>query len=220
MGKAWELVRAGCFEDACAAADEEYAATHSLLPLRNKLCALLSLRRYEDSIALSNRILELDGRQSQTDYLFLGTGLWLSGKHKEATAAWSSGNDTKYADAAGGVEAPLMLLYAAIQLGRNDLQEQALRRLQTLATGTPAKNWPGPLAKFVCDQITEREALTAVSKIELLREKQMCQVMFCIGMIKLRGNDRRGFLEAMRQACSLGGACRSKCEFYLALDAA
>ena len=108
MVSAWDLIKEHRFEDARVAADAEYARSGSLLPLRNKVLALLCLREYDKAAALSTAIIDRDS-QTDSDYIFLGVSQWLRGQHDAAVASWHAALRTKYADAAGGVEAPLFL---------------------------------------------------------------------------------------------------------------
>jgi len=214
MSRVWELVKVGQYTEACTAADEEFAVTGSLLALRNKLFALLSLRRYTEAVSLSREILTHSGSQSQSDWIFLGTGLWLSGNCDNAVDAWRRGCTTKYADAAGGVEAPLALLYASVKLARQDLNNESMSALRSCCTS--CKNWPGPIAMFVAGLLGEQGLLSAISTNPVLRQKQMCQAHFYVGVMHLWNGRLSQYYKAMDEARSQGAVCRCKQELYLA----
>jgi hypothetical protein len=105
----WDLISEGNYLDACQRADEDFQATVSLLPLRNKVLALLQLHKYDDAVALSEYIVDKDHGESDYDFQFMGTAKWLSGKRDSSVAIWKSALETKYTDAAGGVEVPLLI---------------------------------------------------------------------------------------------------------------
>lgn len=216
MSRVWELTKLERYAEACAAADEDYSKTSSLLPLRNKVFALLGLERYDDAASLCQRIVILDGNQSESDCIFWGTGLWLGGRCDEAVSAWRSGSKTRYSDAAGGVEVPLALLYASTKLGSKELGFEATTNLRRIVGQNPTTNWPGPIAAFIMGIVTEEGLLSAVSSTPILREKQICQAKFYIGLMRLRQMDVSGCCEAMKDSCSQGPFTRCKHEFYLA----
>jgi len=71
----WALIEAGQYEQACHLADREAAASPSLLPLRNKVLALLNLRRFDEAEALSKLIIERRGGETESDFTMLGIAL-------------------------------------------------------------------------------------------------------------------------------------------------
>ena len=216
MSNVWEFVKVGRYEEACAAADEEYAQKPSLLVLRNKRFALMSLKRHQEAISLSRQLIENDLYSSQSDWLFLGAALWLTGRCEDAVGAWREGAKAKYTDAAGGVLSPLALLYASTRLAREDLQLESLAGLRQVAAVNSGRNWPGPIAEFAAGDLTDQELLTVVSQVPILRQKQMCQAKFYIGVMCCRNGSNSHFRKAMTEASSQGSVARSLHEFYLA----
>lgn len=59
----WSLIQNGRFDEACEKADSEYNNSKSVLVLRNKVYALLHLKKYEECNALTEEIIRLvEGR--------------------------------------------------------------------------------------------------------------------------------------------------------------
>src|SRR5580698_7696231 len=110
----WDLIKLGRFEEACQAADPEFAKNGRIGPLRNKIFALLHLSEYDECICLSRKIISLDKHSADHDSIFLGVAYWLQSRHDFAVEAWRMGLDAQYTDAAGGVGIPLILRFASI----------------------------------------------------------------------------------------------------------
>jgi hypothetical protein len=210
----WDMVKNGDYEGACRAADEEFARTASPLPLRNKVFALLCLRRYQEAVSLAQFVRDEQQGEVQTDFLFIGVGCWLQGRQAEAVRAWLGATSAKYTDAAGGVTEFLLTHYAAVRAGDEPLRKKMERRLQ--AKTKRSGEWPSALAEFVVGKLTEKELLSRMSDNPILRTRQLCQAEFHIGVMRLARGDEGGFLESMGRSCSQGPSSLLELEHYLA----
>lgn len=216
MSNVWQLVKNGKYNEACRVADDEFKVDSSVLPLRNKVFALLRLERYSDAVQLCEEIIMRQHGDSDSDFIFLGTSCWLAGRHDQAIAAWQAASDAKYTDAAGGVEICLLLFYASIKLGDCSLRRESESRLEVLCKQPEIGNWPGPIALFILRQLRESDLLSAASNQPILKAKQECQAQFYIGVLRLANGDREGCVEHMLRSTSQGVVCLMKQEFYLA----
>ena len=59
--------------------------------------------------------------------------------------------------------------------------------------------------------------LATVSDVPILRERQMCQARFYVGVHAFSVGDKATYSEAMHQACDLGRVAKIEAEYYLAL---
>jgi tetratricopeptide (TPR) repeat protein len=210
----WELVKAQQFEEACIQADKEWLSSQSAFPLRNKIFALLNLGRFEEAVIQCEQIIQLVNGSTDSDFIFLGVAYWLQEMHSEATRAWKEALKAKYTDAAGGVEAPLLLLYASARLSDKKLFELSMNMLKKWK-GKVSRNWPGAIASMALGAISADELLLQIESQHFLREKQACQAYFHIGVQFLIKNNTEQFINSMKNGCAQGVFSYSKAEFYL-----
>jgi hypothetical protein len=212
----WECLQNGRFVDACDAADKEFADSSSILPLRNKVYALLSLSRFDETIELCNRIITLTHGSTDSDFIMLGVAKWILRQPQEAIETWSGAKNTKYTDAAGGIEIYLLLFFASIIRGDDAMRDRIAKKLRQLCRRGEIGNWPAPIAAFLLRDLTEDQLLELVARQGSLRAKQLCQALFYIGVLKLAAGDRLGFMDCMRNCCEHGSSVLTKQEYYLA----
>ncbi len=215
MNNVWDLVKSGNYDEACVAADREAAKSPSALPLRNKVFALLNLGRYEDAMQLSRQIISRTNGESDSDFIFLGVACWLRAGYDEAVSVWQNATNTKYTDAAGGIEIPLLLLFAAAKLQNDELKTQSLEDLKTLCI-RPRSSWPGPVASYVTGTLTEDDVRSRLSAQPILRAKQLCQAAFYFGVMRLLQNDPDGYRQFMHESRTQGTSSLMRPEYYLA----
>lgn len=215
VSDAWELVKTGKFKEALDVADREAAESGSELPLRNKVLALLNLHEYAEAAKLCEQIIDRVKGESDSDFIWLGVALWLSGRHTDASAAWRSGEKAKYTDAAGGIEIPLLLCFAASRTKNEALAANSTRWLKRVSKQSRAKAWPAPIGQYVLGTLDEPELRHLVSPNPLLRQKQMCQLEFYVGARLLASGDADGFRIRMKESCSQGPVSLQQHEYYL-----
>lgn len=216
MISTWELIKAGEYEKACDQADLEGQKSKSLLPLRNKIFALLMLRRYADSESLGESIIEISHGSSDSDFIFLGLSRWLLGKHSEAISMWQQSVHTKFTDALGGAEIYLLVWYAAVSLKNRSLAEESNDSLRKLYFPKKPKAWPGPIVGYILKDLSEADLRSQISSQAIVHEKQLCQANFYIGIQRLVDGDLTGFHQAMNEVLNLKPSGLVKAEFYLA----
>ena len=94
-------------------------------------------------------------------YAMAGAAKWCLKSPQEAVTCWIDGLDCQFADAAGGVSLPLLLLFGSVVHPDLYSQDEAKRLLSLRADDRRIGNWPGPIAEFVLGRIDQ----------ELLRSK-------------------------------------------------
>jgi hypothetical protein len=212
----WDLIHQGRFGEACILADTEFQETESLLVLRIKIFALLQLGRLDESIAMSEKIIGLTNRNTDSDFIFFGVARWLQGQTDAAVAAWRSGLTSTYTDAAGGVEIRLLLLFAAISNHDSSLEKEALGKLELAGKSKRISDWPGPIVSYMLGVLSEEALISKISKQPILRKKQECQSDFYIAVKRLKSRDWIGYKAKLQGCLSHGPASYVKHEFYLA----
>lgn len=212
----WELIKENKFVEATLLLEEEFKETKSVLPLRNKRIALMNLSDFESVILLSKRVIELDNGRNDIDFIFLGVAFWLLERPLEAIESWKDGLNTKYTDAAGGIGVPLLLLYASYILNDIILEKDAKSLIKKVCKNKMAQNWPGIIGKFMLEDGNEENLYNAISQTPLLREKELCQAKFFLGVKNLKNGERDKAVSSFWEATEIGTICYQKYEYYLA----
>lgn len=222
----WDLVKSGQYTDAVAAFSEEIRARPSDAPsYSNRGMAYLHLGDYEAALTdfRSADALHSAALNSVSAGEMCGVALWMAGRETEAAATWSAGVDAslsgavRYGDAAGGVTVGNLLFFAGVRLPDPNAVALATRFLKKRLRTRQSAAWPGPASRCLLGLILESEMLAAVSTTPILRERQMCQARFTIGVRALAAGDRDTYTDAMHQAYDLGSVSRLEADYYLAL---
>jgi hypothetical protein len=212
----WNLIEQGRYEEACIRADIEYEETKTMLPLRNKVFALLHLKKYKEVINLCKFLIEERNGETDSDFIFLGIAYWIENEITNAIEIWRKGLESKYKDAAGGIEIPSLMYFASISLKDKLLEREAVTLLEKRSKSNQVINWPGPIASFLLDIIDEEELLSSVVSHPSLRAKQLCQAYFYIALKKLKNDNIIDYKEYLKKSLSLDVSSYLKQEYYLA----
>jgi len=212
----WSLIQNNEFEKACEKSDEEYRTTGDMLSLRNKVYALFHLRKYNDANSLSEKLIEYRKGDTSSDFSFSGIAYWILGNTTKAIQAWHQVQNSLYKDAAGGMDIQVLLYFAAIKTGQNKLKATAVKTIKKLLKSKRATNFPGPLGHYLIDDITDKELLSYVFPVPILRERQLCQAHFVIAIKKLESGDIDGYYRSLRNCISYGPASYLSQVYYLA----
>jgi tetratricopeptide (TPR) repeat protein len=91
---------------------------------------------------------------------FAGVARWCLGNYADAVSKWNQGLKAKYARAGGlGVKMPLLLFFASVIHPNLYDNAAAIQLIREKATDTRIHCWPGPIAQWILEQITEGELL-------------------------------------------------------------
>jgi len=212
----WRLIQEGHFEEACKIADSEYAQSKNLLLLRNKVYALFHLKKYEEAYQLGNSIIEVNGGESDVDFVFSGIALWLLDRKKEAIERWGNTEEAHYKDAAGGVDVQVLLYFGAVKTGDGKLKTNVLKVIRKLVKPKRNGGWPTPLGAYILGEITEEELYSRIVSIPILRERQLCQAHFVVAIKELEKGNTSGYLKGLADCISYGPPSYLEQFYYLA----
>jgi hypothetical protein len=156
----WPLLRAGKAEQELglrvvqkAYTEQPYASEAMTLGV-----ALLWLGRYAEAWEHFHSVIKTSPRVGDNDYGMAGVAKWCLGKPDEAVSEWSDGLRAKYARASGlGIRMPLLIFFAAIRQPKVFDRKLAEKLLQGKIADIRIRNWPGPIARLVLDQVSEAE---------------------------------------------------------------
>src|SRR5262249_45982368 len=129
---------------------------------------------------------------------------WCLDDQAGAIEYWYDGVDCRFADAGLGIILPLLLLFASTVKPDLFSKTKAEGLLLRRANDPRARTWPGPLAKFVLEQMDEsqlrNECAYPMDDEAALRHMR---ADFYIGVVEYRRGNQYGFLQKMQQASRL-----------------
>lgn len=212
----WSLIVNHEFEKACEKADQQYRTTGDMTDLRNKVYALIHLKKYNDAILLSKKIIEFRKGETDSDFLFLGIEYWILGDFDKAIEAWQQAQNSLYKDAAGGIETQVFLYFAAVKAKQDKLKSSAIKGIKRLLKSKRANNFPGPLGRYLIDDMKDNELLSSVDSVPILRERELCQAHFVLAIKKLEAGDVQGYYKKLKDCISYGTSSYLEQMYYLA----
>ena len=213
----WGLITSNLFDEACKNADIEYEATKSMFVLRNKVYALLHLKKYQDVITLAKQLIEFRKGDTSSDFESLGIAYWAIREFAVAIDTWSRAQNSIYQDAAGGIEVQVYLYFAAVKTGQDKLKALAIKQIKKLLRSKRATNWPGPMGDFLLDNISEKEMLSYVVEIPILKERQLCEANFVAAIKQLEVGNTDEYYKNLKKCLSLGVPAYLEFMYYLAM---
>ncbi len=188
----WRLIEQGQFELAYQMMTREMNENPDRVNrhIYNRgLCLLLMDRRPE---ALADfQTLQKIHPDVSGGYIASGIAFWSLNQKMNAVESWKRGIDARYTDAAGGVEVPALLFFAASRLGDSTLEKETRAILRkrwkrkSVSFSSPSiKNWPGPIAGFLLEKLDEKAFLEEAKKKKdpVLEKRRLTQVHFWIGL--------------------------------------
>src|SRR5262249_44232559 len=127
---------------------------------------------------------------------------WYLGQPMPAVEALRQSDLAPYTDAAGGVQPPALLLYAAERLQNEVLRKEALSSLHKFAQSSTT-NWPAAIAAFLVEEIGTAEledSIESQAQAVNLKIRWHCQADFYIALRALREGNRQIFIDRMTQS--------------------
>lgn len=213
----WSLIVNNEFEKACERADEEYKKNpEDTLDLRNKVYALFHLKRYDDVISLSEKLIDYRNGETDVDFLSLGIANWILGNSHKAIEAWQLAQNSIYKDAAGGIGTQVFLYFAGVKTSQEKLKATVIKTIKKLLKSKRSINFPGPLGHYLIDNISENEMLSYISKVPILRERELCQAHFVSAIKRLEAGDTEGYYKNLRDCISYGSRAYLSQMYYMA----
>jgi hypothetical protein len=212
----WSLIENNEFDKACEKADKEFISSGSLLVLRNKVYALFHLKEYFAAISVGEQLIKITKGDTESDFKFLGIANWIVANTTKAVEVWQESKNCIYKDASGGIETQLLLYFAGIKIGHESLKAASVKTIKKLLKSKRAINWPGPLAHYLINDITEIELFAYVSTTPILKERQLCQAHFVTAIKKLEAGDNDGYYKKLKDCISYGPQSYLEQMYYLA----
>jgi hypothetical protein len=160
--EAHELLEQGDFAKSLEISRELYKL-HPTSGFRMNIgAAQLCLRDYEGAFDTFTAELNETPRQSDYHYIRLGVCSWCKDERQLAVETWRQGLSCKYTDAAGGMEIPLLFVFAGIRLGNEPLIREGTLRISEKLEGRYAANWPAPIGRYLLGQASETEVVALI----------------------------------------------------------
>ena len=213
----WRFIERGEYQQAVE------AYTHAIQqdPLQaphyaNRAFAYLGMKAYG---AAAQNWAEIVRLRPDSDDGYIGLGLchWCLTSAGAAIETWKRGLGASYTDAAGGVQVPSLLLYAALRTGDQHLIKEGWQLLRRHARRKLTR-WPGPIVPYLLGRLPEdalHAALEQATQVPVLRERFRCQAAFYQGVRGLVEGKQEAFQEHMR-ACAESWYGYLEFEYYLA----
>lgn len=173
------------------------------------------LRRYKEALKLGDRIIEIRGGETDSDFLFSGIALWLLNQKRAAIERWGNTEEAAYKDAAGGVDVQVALYFGAVRTNDNKLKADALKVLKKLLKGKRSPAWPAPIGTYILGEIEREEMFSRVVNIPILRERQLCQAHFVVAVKELEKGNSAGYFIALTDCISYGPPSYLEQFYYL-----
>jgi hypothetical protein len=158
----WDLLRYGNVDQGLALLLNAYKRVPSASHILELGIAYLWVGDYLAGWEHFQTAIERFPRSTSSFYGMAGIAQWCLNEPSQAVNYWSAGLDTRFADGAGGVQLPLLLLTASIVKPEVFPREEAERILRSKTKNPLLKNWPGPLVEFVLG-ILDKKTLEEMS---------------------------------------------------------
>lgn len=217
----WKLVEDKHYQQALEVYAHLYAQDGRPSHLYNQGLIYLALQDYTAALEAFTRVIAVKphDRRSDSEYLYQGICFWYLNHPSRTVEIWRQSLAAPYTDAAGGVQASAILLYAAERLQDTPLRKEALRLLRKHAR-RKLQGWPGPIVPFLLEQhnAAELDWQVSVSTVrnQTLLDRWQCQADFYIALRALREGDRGLFTGRMIR-CAQSPYGLLEPEYYLAL---
>jgi tetratricopeptide (TPR) repeat protein len=219
----WEHVKAGHFQEAVEAYSQVLETAPSSFHFHNRGIAYVNLGQFDRAQLDFEAADQARTSKSRSDAhsQWIGIVQWLAGKRKEATETWhqlvlaTEKGEIGYTDLAGGVLSACLLWFAAVRLNDDAVLRPAQRLLRRQVKKQAISNWPGPIAMFLLERISQSQLHEMTSPVPTLNDRQRCQVEFYVAVQALENNRREDWDAGIRRAAQFRNAMIER-EYYLA----
>jgi tetratricopeptide (TPR) repeat protein len=220
---AWKLIKANRFRDAVSLLTAELSDEPSVPLYNNRGMAYLHLGEFQKALSDFRAADDITRREDggERPGAMSGVALWLAGEHQRAVSIWTRGTEAmlagsiRYTDAAGGVSIANLLWFASIRLHEPAGQTLATKLLRKKLRTKQSQSWPGPISRFLLGGIDEPQLRAAAARTRILRERELCQAEFYVGVAAFEA-DRQRYYELMRASAKYGSLAKLEAEYYLA----
>ncbi len=238
----WNLIQSKQYQAAIEECSRLYRETGSVYYLRSCGIAHFLTKNYTAALKDYQRIIDITEARFQGagNYLWVGICYWYLNEPMKAVTAFRQSLRAPYADAAGGVQAPALLLYAAERLNDDNLRKEALqifvrhwRNYQRQLKRKMAPDhkpthddfvhlglftWPGPIVPLLLGKIDTdnfQKQLDISTNNATMRVRRQCQADFYLALNAIRKGCFDDFKVFMTR-CAESPKGDLEDEFYLA----
>lgn len=197
----WTLIRFGELEAAHKLLTADVKQMPRDVPTRmNRGICQLAMADYEGALSDFRQVSMLSP-DSDAGALMSGVTLWRLGRLGEAILEWRQGCEATITDAAGGIEAPALLLFAAVRTQDKELEHESTMRLRKRWKSKLAQRWPGPIAGYLLTKVEERAFLINQTFLNpVLEARRQCKTSFWIGIQHLRLSGQDDYVARLQAA--------------------
>ncbi len=211
----WEYFIEGDYTAAVQAANREHAETGRSTEFGNKCLALLALNNYDEAVETCDFLIQETSGRRDSDFEDKGVALWFLDRKQEAIGVWKSALNTPYTDAAGGVEVPALLFFAAVMTSDAKLRKESMKLLRRRIKSKRIINWPGAIASYLLGDIDEQTLLAGISTQPSLQARGLCQAKFYMAVKCLESGDIERARALVNEIHQLPKVAMLHMEFYL-----
>lgn len=162
----------------------------------------ISSKNYEEALKNFTKAIQATSEKSvsSSHYSYIGTTLWCMGYQEAAITVWNDGLEASYSDYLGGIKLPCLLLYAATILNEKSLEEKSISLLRERWESTSQRNsFLGILVGYILGEIKAEQLLDSVDYFHRnIKERQLCQIEFYLGLNHLRQGENIKPVEHLR----------------------
>ena len=217
----WMLAKDGHFAAAIAAYSSCLKESPTVPNYRNRALCYLNLGELDAALADFEAAEAIRKSSGDVNLKSIGVVHWLAGRPEEATAIWEqavqgldSGKLT-YTDAAGGVESPSLLWFAAVRLGDKEKRQAAERSLQRVRRTGRRDCFPAAIGPFLLGDQTAEGVRASISDVPIRRERDLCKVEFYVAAKALAEGRPTEYQQGLRR-CVKHSVAILENELYLA----
>lgn len=211
----WDFMEKGQYELAYIRMTEEMLRNPEYEHRNNGNLAhcLLLLGRPEEALVYFQKMINLQPT-SVSGYIGAGIAFWWMDRINDAVEVWKQALPAIYTDAAGGVEVPAFLTFAAIMMSDRTLEKYSRSLLEKKWKTKRVAVWPGPIAGYLLGKINA-DVLMSYSMIgnSILKERRLTQIHFWIALNNYHYGNNKEYQKHLKQS-SLGNIIEP--EYYLA----
>lgn len=213
----WALIQDNKFELACEVAEGQFIENNATYLLRNKLFALLNLRKYQEAYNLAEKLRGLEHNKVSDDFVLGGIAIWLQGNHDAAITLWEAAiKEATYFDEAGGLNILLILYFSSVmkndENGKREIKKRIKKKVKNYNLGV----WSKPLGLYVLGVITDEELVTSVTNVAVLRERQLCWLFFIQAIVAFENGRIEKYKELLVDCVGLKEKAYLEEPYYLA----
>ena len=235
---AWDLVHEHRYAEALALYDEEAREKpEDYLVLANRATVLLCMGKLDvalNNFALANELQYTASKRTASPFSEdIATIQWLRGESATAVQTLRNKIDglrhgsLKFSDMAGGISTGLLLWFMGERTADANCVEYAKAFVQAALRRPKGLCWPGPIARYLMDEITfsavlrvaggcsNLEDVARKAMTDLLVRRQYCQSLFYKALRMQMEGDKAGYDQWMI-ACSKMENPIIEREWYLA----